>query len=474
MKPFRSLFCLLLCGALLAVAGCEAQTPTADVSRTSGGSSLIPSVSSERAASAASDGSSEEATGSSGGVSSETISSAAPVQASDYFDVDAAFAASGKKMTDDVSSCFPESAKAYQINGGTASQPYLVDAATLKRLTVVPVKGSGFVRWVNYGVRNSFSGPTAGHTGVVPVARLHDPVFTEMALPTEAEYWYADLNAGVAWGRNNPTSGYNNRKNGFNMVQPRAGHENIINMGAVFLNYEVDPPAKDASITLCLKDFKMYVHKKGDPATKWITMSNNKVLADHQVGNKVAISWAGGNNNVRAKYKDFSDRGELALKGGDLWTADDYKTTAGHQYLIHFWDTQVTFSSKGLSPEQVDGVVCSYVAWVKEPEMSGKLLATVGADLRPGLWPEYYSDYLEVQAGTLTKKPYKRNGTRSDPGASVAPKGGSNYTQVNQCIASRAVMLTSTPRVIFCHNVYPDIYDKVVDTDTVQKLIGLN
>ena len=40
-----------------------------------------------------------------------------------YFDVDAAFKASGKKMTDDVSSCFPANAEGYLINGGTAAKP---------------------------------------------------------------------------------------------------------------------------------------------------------------------------------------------------------------------------------------------------------------------------------------------------------------------------------------------------------------
>ena len=388
----------------------------------------------------------------------------------EYYNVDAAFASSGMSMTADVSSCFPATAQGYSINGGTADKPYLVDTETLVRLTEKPVTGTGYVKWAKFALRKEQSGIEKAITGVIPVSKLHDPVYMEMALPSDGEFFWCDFSMDNSGPRRNGSLKWNNRKNGFNMLQPRSGHLNMINMGAFYLNYDEEPPAQNASITICVKNMKMFVHVKGDPATKWTLMSNRAVPSAGQLGNKVAISWSGGNLNVRSQYTAYSDHAELALKGSDLWSDDDWKDNPNHQFLIHFWDSQITFASIGISdPSTVDGIVCSYVAWVKEPEMANKLLATVGADVRPGLWPENYNDWQAVLNGTLTKNPYKPTG------ASQSSLGDTtwNGSTTNQVMASRGALVPATPTVIFCHNVYPSIYDTVVDTDTVQKLLGL-
>ena len=102
--------------------------------------------------------------------------------------------------------------------------------------------------------------------------------------------------------------------------------------------------------------------------------------------------------------------------------------------------------------------------------MAGKLLATVGADLRPGLYPETYSDYLTYTGSDV----YKSINSSGETVGSATPKmDGSSYHYTNQVMASRAVCVPATPRIVFCHNVTTTNYDSVIDTDTVQALIGL-
>ena len=483
----RAFGALALTAALLTAIGCES-TPADPSSRAALSSTSAKGSSSAKSASSAAEVSSDAATSdassaalsskltsskvSSAAASSRATSSAtASLSSGDYYDVDAAFASSGKSMTADVSACFPASAKGYRINGGTASQPYLVDAATLVRLTSKPVTGSGYVKWEKFALRKEQCGVEKAITGVIPVSKLHDPIYMEMALPSAGEFFWCDFSMDNSGPRRNGSLKWNNRKNGFNMLQPRKDHTNMINMGAFYLNYNEEPPAQNASITICVKDMKMFVHKKGDPATKWTMMSNLAVPTAGRLGNKVAISWSGGNKNIQAKYTNCGDHAELALKGSDLWTGDsDWKDNPNHQFLIHFWDSQINFTKIGISdPSTVDGVVCCYTAWVKEAAMANKLLATVGADLRPGLWPENYEDWQAVQAGTLQKNPYKD----SSKDRSYIGDTKWNGQSTNQVMASRGALVPATPTVIFCHNVYGGIYDKVVDTNTVQKLIGL-
>ena len=372
----------------------------------------------------------------------------------------------------DISSVtLPTDYDVYVINGGTATQPYLVNIDTIRFLPTVTVSGSGYVKWKDYGLRWDQCGPDDAFYGIVPVSKLNDPVYMEMALPNDGEYFWCDFSLDYKGPRRGGTLRYNNRKNGFNMVQPREDHLNMINMGAFYLNYEETPPALTDTITLCIKDMKMFVHKQGDPADQWTLMSERAIPTASQVGNQVKISWSGGNHYIYDRWSVVGDHCELALTGADLWTGDaDWKENANHQYLIHFWDSQVTFASIGIEPEEVDGVICSYIAWVKEDNMANKLLATSGADLRPGLWPENYEDWQAVLAGTLQKNPYKdSNKDRSYIGDTVW-----NGQSANQTVSSRGAALPSSPKLIYCHSVEPATYDDVLDTAYVQReLLGM-
>ena len=382
----------------------------------------------------------------------------------------------------DISDQIPDdcSNKLIQIDSsgsdGTAAKPYLVSQEALIRLTTADVAGDGYVKWDNYHYRGEQSGDEKAFTCVIPVSKLTDPIYMEMVLPNEGEYFWCDFSMNNTGPRRGGTLRYNNRTNGFNMLQIREDHINMSNMGAFYLNYGEAPPALTSPITLCVKDMKMFVHKQGDPADQWILMDYQDVPTKGTIGNKVAISWSGGNQYIYDQWSKVGDHCELALTGNDLWTGDDdWKDNANHQSLIHLFGGQIPFASIGVEPEEVDGVLCSYVAWVKEPDMANKLLATTGADVRPGLWPENYLDWQAVLAGTLQKnhfKPTTPDGYTSDP-RNLPGDTTWNGTTTNQVMGSRAVCLTSTPRVVFSHNIYPSLYDQIVDTNTLQKLLGL-
>ena len=394
----------------------------------------------------------------------------------DVFNVDAAFAKSGLSMTADASAAFSLGEESYVINGGTAAQPYLVNATTLRALTAADVSGTGYVKWAGYIPKVHMCGNDKAFDGVIPVSKLNDPVYVEMMLPTDAQNYWCDFSMDSTGPRRGGELKWNNRTNGFNMVQIRAQHKNMINMGALYLNYDVDPPALDDTITLCVKNLVMYVHVAGTPANQWIQMSARKVPSADQLV-KVKISWSGGNIKLNSYYKNCGDHAEWTLKGSDLRTdAADWKDNANEQYLVHFWDSQTNFSSIGITdPTTVDGVLCTYVAWVKEEAMANKLVGTVGADLRPGLWPENYTDW---QNYTDTVNIYKvRDTTVTDKvkytgAAEPSTDDWGNYTQVNQLVSSRAAALTSSPKVIFCHNVCPAVYDTVIDSNAVQTLLN--
>ena len=71
------------------------------------------------------------------------------------------------------------------------------------------------------------------------------------------------------------------------------------------------------------------------------------------------------------------------------------------------------------------------MAWIKEPEYVGKVVAAIGADWRTA------------------------------------------ESKVSQAFSGRNYKLTTEPRLIFGHNVGPKAYDTVMDTETVQRLFGL-
>ena len=120
------------------------------------------------------------------------------------------------------------------------------------------------------------------------------------------------------------------------------------------------------------------------------------------------------------------DHVEVTLTGYDLnGIAQQYKGAVAA--CLHFWGSSVNVGSGS----NVKGLVACYTAWVKEPEAVGKLVATIGAD--------WYTAKGEImQAFT-----------------------GMNY------------FVKTEPRFILGHAVGPKAYDEVMDTETVQNLLGM-
>ena len=390
--------------------------------------------SSEAAASSETATSAASSTASSG----QTASLPTPVPGEAY-DVDAAFAASGKSMTADVSFCFPADASGYVVNGGTADKPYLVDDATIVRLTKVPVTGTGYVKWKGFSKGANVSASTDPFDGVVPVSRLSDPIFMAACLPSEAAtYMSYRVNAG-------------------NHYPVTDQQERILAIGAVYRN-ENDKPADNETLTICLSNFTLILHtaKKG-----WFVAEKTAVPAVSNVQQMYYLPWS--LENAMGNYKipsnqvsRKSDHVEVRLTGGSFngaafidsngmvtgrngtkYPYDQIPTNSGgtgklEELCHHYWGTTKYFSNLGVTGSEVDGVVVAYRAWVREDNMAGKLVATIGSDIKGSVDHQVFS--------------------------------GLNYA------------LTTQPRWIIGHNVGPKAYGTILtpaDSEQIQKLIGM-
>ena len=446
----RTLSLILIAALALSAAACTGEPGGASSQLASLTGTGASSVGGSSTALSSEDGASEAASSATrSDPSSQTVLSSqaatSSAAAGKPVDVDALFAASGKSMTADVSSCFPKDAEGYLINGGTPTAPYLVDAETLFRLTEKPVSGSGTVKWVGFDKSiNNVANPDP-FTGVVPVSKLHDPIYMSTALPSDAPtYMTWRINASNLYAASVTTGG---------------AHVQAHLICAVYRNEDNKPKDSD-TITLCISDFRLLFHSA---ATGWVTADKSAapsyLLNDKLVfnlpwqlnccsalpksamrvveGNYVELTVTGAILNATAlidadgkvtgsdgkKYPN----GQLPItRGGSL----AYNGTL-EEACIHFGCKDKLFSTHGLTAATVDGMVSAYRVWVKEPEMAGKVVAAIGID---------QSD---------------RNG------------------HIDQAYSGRNYLITNEPRWIIGHTVGPNAYDTVMDTDKVQQLIGM-
>ena len=273
-RPFR-FFCVPLALALLLTActGAPAGDASSALTSSSGKGASSGNASTDALSSAAT----VSELSSTAAPASET---AAQLPTTGIVDVDAHFAASGKTMLSDVSSCFPETADGYLINGGTAEKPYLVNAATLARLTKVSVSGSGYVKWVGFNKSINNSVNPDPFDGAVPVAKLHDPIFMSTALPSEANtYMTRRINASNLY----PVS-----------VTTAGAHTEAHLIGAVYRNEDNKPKDTDA-VTICISDFRLLYHstKTGGWFTKtgWFAAESTAVPTLDKVNHMFYLPW---------------------------------------------------------------------------------------------------------------------------------------------------------------------------------------
>lgn len=111
---------------------------------------------------------------------------------------------------------------------------------------------------------------------------------------------------------------------------------------------------------------------------------------------------------------------------GEYLNGADGKDKGATGSVLHFWSENFYVQSA----KDIKAIVTSYECWIKEPEWAEYVVATVGADWRDG---------EQVFQGF----------------------SGHNYT------------ISTKPRIIYGHNLGPENYDKIMDTEKVQELLRL-
>ncbi|MBP5617588.1 MAG: hypothetical protein J6X61_00375 [Clostridia bacterium] len=326
--------------------------------------------------------------------------------------------------------------KAFVINGGSEDNPLLLDKAPLLRLydSGASVSGNGFVKWSSIGspgaLSNSYLNPHR-FTGIIPMSKFNDPIFMSTALPSEAPTI-------MSW-----------RTRASNMYPTQKGHENALAIGAIYPNTDTTIP-DDATITICLRNITLLLHT---PGKGWIQGDKQKIPSRDMVRHVYYLPWGNGQYSLPDSQITFPGTStgwwsqstanathvEIKLTGADFNGKGSGAGSKATSACLHFWGNNAYFSNLGVTATDIDGFVSAYEVWVKEPEVAGKLVAAIAVDLRP----------------------------------SKVPQSVDNDSGVDQNYSGRNYKLTNEPRWAIGHSVGNDVYDAIMDSEKVQKLIGL-
>ncbi len=289
------------------------------------------------------------------------------------------------------------------------SEIYYVDADTMFRVLEKPFKGNGAIKWTGYSETDNNDG-YHDFDGILYISKMDDPIYKSTCLPNErSSYMQTHSNRIHASIHNAPDN-----------------EVSCLPIGAIYLNDELTLP-DDAELTLCLGRMTCAVKLKGED--EWKIVSDRRSpdapksiyylpwelqseLGVYKIDNK-NIKIVNGHCEVKLKGKD--------LNGGNL---DDDRIVGS---CLHFWGDYYRFEDSS----QIEGVLTSLEVWVKEPEYAKYLTASVAAD-----W---------------------RNAEK----------------RISQVFCSINYAVTTEPRVIIGHNVPSKLYDELMDSEQVQKLIGM-
>ncbi len=287
---------------------------------------------------------------------------------------------------------------------------YQVDAETIRRLVNVPVRGDGRFKWIGFEDCGSWSG-NLEQPEFAPADKINDPVYMSMFLPSEG------------------TCFLETRKNPSFLDVAEDKWVNAVTIGAVYKNMEKELP-DDAEFTICISDVNLLLRTKASngwflaSGVKSPTVYNELYYLPWQLSSKL------GTYPLQNRVKKYSDRVEIKLKGSDLNATRGKKVAPEvEQCVFHFWGDMYNFNCKG---SEVLGLVTSFKIWVKEPEWADYLVVGIGAD-----WRDAKGNILQAYAG------YKHT-------------------------------VTAEPKLVFGHNVEPSRYDEVMDSERVQKLLGIS
>ncbi len=319
-----------------------------------------------------------------------------------YYDIKVAKEIYGTKRGD-ASALFIEEADAYYVEDGI----YFLDAETMRRVVKKKFKGNGSIKWHDYREDGTYNG-IYQFDGVLPVSKVNDPLFVSTCLPNEQSSYMQTTKS---------------RHNAAIMYTPVATDTNIMTIGAVYLNDEMDIP-DNTRFTVCLGRMTCLIKFKGED--KWTVVSD--LPKPEYPNNLYYLPW--GNFGIRHVPMEnmhiVDDHYEVTLTAADLKALENPDVRVDGACL-HFWGERYFFEDAS----QIEGIVSSYEIWVKEPQYSGYLTAAIGADLRD------------------------------------------RYENIHQAFSGINFSITDKKRVVFAHNVAPEIYDEVMDSEWVQKTIGL-
>ncbi len=334
-----------------------------------------------------------------------------------YFDVSAAVAESPRRSND--SEFFPEldGFVGYYIEKGV----YTVDEDTIYRIIECDFKGDGSIKWSGFKTNNWMNNPDP-FDGILPVSKIHDPLYQQLCLPNEALY------------TGDPGNGNNN----FEVKKNTAG--SLTALCAIYLNKDkADFLPDDAVVTLCFGEMRLAVCM--DDGNGWFLAMNSTTGPDNihhgpsSLGNIYPLPWTIGSDAEPVKsynvgrdtnVKWVDDHYEVTVTGADL-KGKKFNDSRVTWAAFHSWSTFYNFDDKN----SIEGIAASYKVWVKEPEWSGFLEGDTGADCR--------------QTGEPCRQTFN----------------------------SRDFSITDQPKVIYGHNVGPKRYDEIMDSEKVQELLGL-
>ena len=346
------------------------------------------------------------------GASSKETSSKEKKQLKDFImedgflDVHAASLEIKTKGGDDSHFFVPmDEVKGYEINGGI----YWLDAETIRRLTEIPCRGDGRIKWLGYEDCGSWSG-NLEQPEYAPVNKINDPIYMSMFLPSERSCFLET--------RVNPSF--------LDVAEDK--WVNVMTIGAVYRNLEVEIP-DDAEFTLCISDVNLAV--RTTKSNGWYEAINLKVptVYNHLFYLPWQLESELGSYEIHDRLTFYDDHVEIKLYGRDLNATEAKKISDEVQQCVyHFWGQMHYFDCKG---SEVLGVASSFKIWVKEPEAKEYLTVGIGAD-----WRGEDGKPLQAFAG------YKH-------------------------------AVTNEPKVVLGHNVEPSRYDEVMDSKKVQEILGI-
>lgn len=403
-KTNRILYVLLLCLVLVFAASCGSQKDgvkdTGDSAAEGNETGNVASSDSE-------------------GEGSNTDTEAIRVPISEDGVCDVMLAGAVPNDESDQSEFFHPDAVKYIINGGT----YCVDADTLRRLTTVPCEGNGSVKWVDFDTSINNRSNEYPFTGVVPVDKLTDPIFMATALPSEANTYMTT------------------RTNASNLYQADDKYTNVVTIGAIYKNADVDIP-DDAEITVCLGRTYLLIRPKGYSWFSAVDIPHptaptsiyplpwrlewDRVDAD---GNTIPEE---DRNPVKAAKLEsdrityYDDHVEIKLYGSDL-KGSRFEDERVEGSVLHFWGDKYYFED--FSGGDIMGLFAGYEVWIKEEEYENAVVAAVGADWR-------------------------------DADGNIA-----------QAFSGMNFALTTEKKLAFGHTVGTLVYDIIMDSDRVQALL---